>query len=214
MTAYANLGMRRQPMPRPATFDEYLRIRPQMIDTTGQPLVLTSCESCKRQHFTVEPCAVEAPARAAARPPADAGGHPATTPRAGTPSAWPCSRNCATPARPPDCPRWPAGPSPRGRLLRRRCSSGVSYERAELRPARRAAPLALPRPRRDGARPSRSTATYGGRQQAPTAHPFCCREAFGSIRSAGLCTSAFAAYPPSLRSVRYSTVACAPSGSP
>lgn len=61
MTAYANLGMRRQPMPRPATFDEYLRIRPQMIDTTGQPLVLTSCESCKRQHFTVEPCAVEAP---------------------------------------------------------------------------------------------------------------------------------------------------------
>ena len=61
MTAYANLGTRRQPMPRPATLDEYLRIRPQMIDTTGAHLVLTSCESCKRQHFTVEPCAAEAP---------------------------------------------------------------------------------------------------------------------------------------------------------
>ena len=40
------------------------------------------------------------------------------------------------------------------RQQRRPCSSGISHERAELRPARRAAPLALPRLRRDGARPS------------------------------------------------------------
>jgi len=51
----------RQPVPRPATVDEYQRIRPQLIDTTGRPLVLARCPRCRHEHFTVEPCAAEAP---------------------------------------------------------------------------------------------------------------------------------------------------------
>lgn len=54
-------AMPRQPMPKPATIDEYRRVRPQMIDTAGRPLVLAPCASCGREHFTVEPCAHEAP---------------------------------------------------------------------------------------------------------------------------------------------------------
>lgn len=48
-------------MPRPRTVGEYLAARPQMIDTHGEPLRLARCASCAREHFTVEPCAAEAP---------------------------------------------------------------------------------------------------------------------------------------------------------
>ena len=48
-------------MARPATLGEYLAIRPRMIDTHGRPAILENCASCGRPHFTVEPCAHEAP---------------------------------------------------------------------------------------------------------------------------------------------------------
>lgn len=51
----------RQPMARPATIGEYLAARPHMIDTHGRPLRLDDCARCGREHFTVEPCAHEAP---------------------------------------------------------------------------------------------------------------------------------------------------------
>lgn len=51
----------RQPMPKPTTYEEYLRLRPSMIDTAGQALELFNCRRCAREHFTVEPCADEAP---------------------------------------------------------------------------------------------------------------------------------------------------------
>lgn len=51
----------RQPMARPATVGEYLAMRPRMIDTHGRPLRLGECARCGREHFTVEPCAHEAP---------------------------------------------------------------------------------------------------------------------------------------------------------
>jgi hypothetical protein len=50
-----------QPFPRPSTIAEYLELRPRMIDTHGKPLVLAACPRCAHPHFTVEPCAHEAP---------------------------------------------------------------------------------------------------------------------------------------------------------
>lgn len=50
-----------QPVPRPATVDEYERIKHQLIDTHGNPLVTKDCPACRHSHFTVEPCATEVP---------------------------------------------------------------------------------------------------------------------------------------------------------
>lgn len=50
-----------QPMPMPATFEQYCLARPRMIDTAGRPLALSHCPRCRREHFTVEPHADEVP---------------------------------------------------------------------------------------------------------------------------------------------------------
>jgi len=59
MSAAARPG--EQPFPRPNTVAEYLQLRPHMIDTLGNQLVLAPCPDCAHEHFTVEPCASEAP---------------------------------------------------------------------------------------------------------------------------------------------------------
>lgn len=51
----------RQPMPRPTTFAAYLSARPRMVDTHGNLLRSEHCARCAQEHFTVEPCASEAP---------------------------------------------------------------------------------------------------------------------------------------------------------
>lgn len=51
----------RQPFPCPDTFEDYLAARPRMIDTHGRALVLEDCTACRREHFTVEPCASAVP---------------------------------------------------------------------------------------------------------------------------------------------------------
>lgn len=48
-----------QPVPRPATVEEYLAVRPLMVDSHGAPLVTARCGACGVEHFTVEPCAAE-----------------------------------------------------------------------------------------------------------------------------------------------------------
>jgi len=58
MTATADV---RQPMPKPATDREYEQVKSRMIDTAGRPLVSAFCTRCRHEHFTVEPCAGEAP---------------------------------------------------------------------------------------------------------------------------------------------------------
>lgn len=50
-----------QPMPMPLTWEEYERAKPQMIDTRGRLLVSAVCSRCRVAHFTVEPCASDAP---------------------------------------------------------------------------------------------------------------------------------------------------------
>lgn len=50
-----------QPVPRPRTTEEYLQIRPQLIDTHGHPLRREHCSRCDHTHFTVEPCAADVP---------------------------------------------------------------------------------------------------------------------------------------------------------
>lgn len=50
-----------QPMPRPATWDQYAAARPSMIDTLGRPLELAFCSACQVEHFTVEPCLAMVP---------------------------------------------------------------------------------------------------------------------------------------------------------
>ncbi len=50
-----------QPMPAPRTLAEYEAAKPHMIDTLGRPLVTAWCDTCRIRHFTVEPCASEAP---------------------------------------------------------------------------------------------------------------------------------------------------------
>lgn len=45
-----------QPVPRPRTVDEFLKIRPQLVDTNGAKLVSFYCTRCRQKHFTVEPC--------------------------------------------------------------------------------------------------------------------------------------------------------------
>ncbi|GMA42390.1 hypothetical protein GCM10025883_44350 [Mobilicoccus caccae] len=67
--------------------------------------------------------------------------------------------------------------------------------------------------RRTEPAPANGRPDGAGRLQGPVG-PFFCREAFGSVRSANLRASAFAAYPPSLRSVRYSTVTSTPAALP
>lgn len=100
---------------------------------------------------------------------------------------------------PPDAPV--DGPAP-GRLARPQVDS-----RPQRADPRRAPIPGGPRWPPPQGRPLR------GRQHAPTAHVFAI-EAFGSIRSSALRARAFAAYPPSLRSVRYSTVPCTPGSLP
>ncbi len=50
-----------QPFPKPATFDEYEKVKPFLIDTAGAPLVSEWCDSCRHAHFTVDPCVSEVP---------------------------------------------------------------------------------------------------------------------------------------------------------
>ncbi len=50
-----------QPMTRPETWDEYLAMKPRMVDTLGRPLVSELCSDCGTKHFTVEPCVSEVP---------------------------------------------------------------------------------------------------------------------------------------------------------
>lgn len=50
-----------QPVPKPATYDEYEKVKPLLIDTTGAPLVNAPCARCGVPHFTVEPHADEVP---------------------------------------------------------------------------------------------------------------------------------------------------------
>lgn len=50
-----------QPMPKPATVDEYERIRGELIDTLGNPVVRAWCQKCRCEHFTVDPCVAEVP---------------------------------------------------------------------------------------------------------------------------------------------------------
>ena len=63
-------------------------------------------------------------------------------------------------------------------------------------------------------RPEGPKSTDAPRPAVAPGGAFFSRGAFGSIRSATLRARAFAAYPPSLRSVRYSTDPCPPGGSP
>ena len=48
-----------QPMPKPATWGEYLAVRDRMIDTHGRALISAWCARCRAFHFTVEPCYAE-----------------------------------------------------------------------------------------------------------------------------------------------------------
>lgn len=47
-----------QPFLKPATRDEYERIKPQLVDSSGKPLESVFCSACGVKHFTVEPCLV------------------------------------------------------------------------------------------------------------------------------------------------------------
>jgi|GEM_PF-2812775 len=50
-----------QAVPRPATWEEFEAIKPQLIDTLGSPLISEFCSRCRCNHFTVEPHLDEVP---------------------------------------------------------------------------------------------------------------------------------------------------------
>jgi hypothetical protein len=61
LAAAHDLFMTVQPVPKPATYDEYEAVKPLLIDTAGNPLKSAWCGRCQHSHFTVEPCAADVP---------------------------------------------------------------------------------------------------------------------------------------------------------
>lgn len=46
---------------KPETWEEYERIRAELIDTHGRSLVRAWCKQCRCEHFTVDPCLAQVP---------------------------------------------------------------------------------------------------------------------------------------------------------
>jgi hypothetical protein len=219
-------------MARPATIGGYLAIRPGMIDTHGRPLELRECARFGRSHISQSSRArPKHPAQRVALPLCAVGAHPGTTRANGTPSAWRHSRPCARRERPQDSPRSPAGPTrprqkpsstgprPENTTNRSNRVNGCNerHQTPRLRcaePTRGTEPPHTPPRRRATERAPEGDGRTAAGSTGLRPNLFLGREACGTVRSADVRARAFAAYAPSLRSVRYSTVSCAPSGSP